>query len=150
MATDYAPIANRMNLAWGLARIAALFAGVFLQLLSGPMNFPLLIDGTRMSSGDFIVEVSEACSGAVPTAIYFAAVCAYPASWRARLIGMGFGFVVIHAFNILRVISLFLIGLFANQYFHDTHVYVAQSIVVAIAIATWLFWAGRFADAPGH
>jgi hypothetical protein len=45
---------------------------------------------------------------------------------------------------------LFLIGLFAHQYFHDTHVYVAQALVVAIAVATWLFWAGRFADAPGR
>ena len=47
-------------------------------------------------------------------------------------------------------IALFLVGLFYHQYFHDTHVYVAQALVVAIAVATWLFWAGRFADAPGR
>jgi hypothetical protein len=47
-------------------------------------------------------------------------------------------------------VGLFLIGLFATQFFHETHVYIAQAVVVAIAVATWLFWAGRFADASGR
>ncbi len=66
------------------------------------------------------------------------------------MIGAGIGFAVIHAVNVLRVIALFLIGLFANQYFHDTHVYIAQALVVVVAVVTWVYWAGRFADAPGR
>ena len=96
------------------------------------------------------MDVSPACSAAVPMMIYMSAVLAYPASWRARLIGAAIGFGVIYSVNLVRVVSLFLIGLFANQYFHDTHVYVAQALVVCVAVATWLFWAGRFADAPRH
>jgi exosortase/archaeosortase family protein len=150
MATDYAPIADRVNVAAGLARFAAWFSGWFLRGLGNVMGFPVQINGTRLGSGVFVVDVTEACSGAVPTAIYLAAVAAYPASWRAKAIGAGIGFGVINSLNIVRVIVLFLIGLFANQYFHDTHVYVAQALVVAIAVATWIFWAGRFADAPGR
>jgi exosortase/archaeosortase family protein len=82
--------------------------------------------------------------------IYVSAVCAYPASRRAKMIGAAIGIGVIGGVNLIRVVTLFLIGLFYNEYFHDTHVYVAQALVVAIAVATWLFWAGRFADAPGH
>ena len=47
-------------------------------------------------------------------------------------------------------IVLFLIGLYFHQFFHDTHVYVAQALVVCVAVALWLYWATRFADAPAH
>ncbi len=150
MATDYAPIADRFNLAGWLARGAAVLSGFLLTGLGHWVGFTVDMDGTRLGSGSFIVDVTEACSGAVPTAIYLAAVAAYPASWRARMIGAGIGFAVIHAVNVLRVIALFLIGLFANQYFHDTHVYIAQALVVVVAVVTWVYWAGRFADAPGR
>ena len=69
---------------------------------------------------------------------------------RAKLVGAGLGLGVIHGINVVRVVALFLIGLFANQYFHDTHVYVAQALVVVVAVATWIFWAGRVTDALGH
>jgi hypothetical protein len=29
-------------------------------------------------------------------------------------------------------------------------VYVAQALVVCVAVALWLYWATRFADAPAH
>lgn len=146
----YTPIVKRVDVAAVLAQISAHVSWMFLRGLGVVFGFPVTLDGTNLTSGGFAVEVSPACSGAVPSMIYLAAVFAYPASWRAKLTGAGLGVAVIHGVNLLRVVALFLIGLFYNEYFHDTHVYVAQALVVAIAVATWLFWAGRFADAPGH
>ena len=57
---------------------------------------------------------------------------------------------VIQAVNVFRVTALFLIGLYMRAVFHDTHVYVAQALVVCVAVALWLYWATRFADAPAH
>jgi exosortase/archaeosortase family protein len=94
--------------------------------------------------------VAPACSGAVPTSIYLAAVFAYPTSWRARGIGAVIGVTVIHLVNLLRVSALFLIGLYFHEIFHESHVYVAQALVVCVAVALWLYWATRFADAPAH
>jgi len=146
----YTPIVKRVDLAALLADLIAWMSGLFLRVLSVIIGFPLQVRGTNLASGNFAVDVSPACSGAVPTMIYLSAVFAYPATWRSKCIGAGIGMGIIHGVNLIRVISLFLIGLFAHQYFHDTHVYVAQALVVAIAVATWLFWAGRFADAPGR
>lgn len=149
-AMTYTPIVDRFDVAAVLAQVSAWLSWLFLRGLGLIMGFPVNIDGTNLASGDFVVDVSPACSGAVPSMIYIAAVLAYPATWRSKAIGAGLGVGIIHGVNLIRVIVLFLIGLFAKQYFHDTHVYVAQALVVAIAVATWLFWAGRFADAPGH
>ena len=146
----YSPIVERVDIAAGLAQVSAWLSWGLLQIVGAVIGFPVLIDGTNLASGDFRVDVSPACSGAVPSMIYLAAVFAYPATMKAKLIGAGIGMAIIHGANLLRVVALFLIGMFANEYFHDTHVYLAQALVVALAVATWLFWAGRFADAPGH
>lgn len=146
----YAPIVQRVDVAMLLARMSAWISYFFLRALGAVVGFPVRIDGTHLASGTFVVDVSPACSGAVPSMIYLSAVLAYPADRRAKWIGVVLGMAIIHCVNLMRVVSLFLIGLFANQYFHDTHVYVAQALVVCVAVATWLFWAGRFADAPGR
>ena len=145
--TTFNPIAARVDVASLLARISAWMSWVFLRGLGLFAGFPVRIDGTNLASGNFIVDVSPACSGAVPMMIYLSAVFAYPSDMRAKLIGSALGIGIIHFVNLIRVVALFLIGLFAHQYFHDTHVYVAQALVICIAVATWIFWAGRFADA---
>jgi exosortase/archaeosortase family protein len=146
----YSPIVERVDLASMLAQTIAWLGFILLRGLGALLGFPVDRVGTNLLSGDFVVDVSPACSGAVPSMIYLSAVFAYPASVRAKMIGTAIGLGIIHGVNLVRVVALFLIGLFARQFFHDTHVYVAQALVIAIAVATWLFWAGRFADAPGH
>jgi exosortase/archaeosortase family protein len=146
----YAPIVERVDVGWMLAQASAWVSWVFLRGLGAIIGYPVHIQGTNLASGNFVVDVSPACSGAVPSMIYIAAVLAYPANVRAKTIGAGIGVAVIQSVNVVRVVALFLIGLFFKEYFHDTHVYVAQALVVCIAVATWLFWAGRFADAPGR
>lgn len=146
----YTPIVKRVDIAWMLAQLSAWLSWALLCVIGLVMDFPVRIEGTNLASGEFIVDVSPACSGAVPSIIYLAAVLAFPTSWRSKMIGVGLGVSIIHGVNLLRVVALFMIGLFFNEWFHETHVYIAQALVVAIAVATWLFWAGRFADAPGH
>jgi hypothetical protein len=61
------------------------------------------------------------------------------------LAGTAIGIGVIQASNVFRVTALFLIGsLRMRAVFHDTHVYVAQALVVCVAVALWLYWATRF------
>ena len=146
----YEPIVQRLDIAWVLAQISAWISWALLKVVGAIAGFPVRISGTNLASGSFVVDVSPACSGAVPSMIYLSAVFAYPTTLRAKLIGAGVGLAIINGANLIRVVGLFLVGLFANEYFHDTHVYVAQALVVGVAVATWLFWAGRFADAPGH
>lgn len=146
----YGPLVERIDISMGMAQVLAWVSYGFLAAVGSALGFPVLLEGTNLASGAFRVDVAPACSGAVPSMIYLAAVVAYPASWRTKLIGAGLGLAIIQGVNLLRVILLFLIGLFAPSLFHDIHVYVAQGLVVAVAVATWLFWAGRYVHAPGR
>jgi exosortase/archaeosortase family protein len=144
------PIVRVFDMGAGLAHASALMSYGVLRVLGAIGGFPVERMGTIMGSGSFEVDIAPACSGAVPTSIYLAAVYAYPTSWRARWVGTAIGIGVIQLVNIFRVCALFLIGLYYHEAFHDTHVYVAQALVVCVAVALWLYWATRFADAPAH
>ncbi len=144
------PILRVLDIGAGLARLSAWMSYAVIKVFSLLGGFPVHREGTIMGSGAFEVDVAPACSGAVPTSIYLAAVYAYPTSWRARAIGTAIGIGVIQLVNVVRVSGLFFIGLFFHEVFHDTHVYVAQALVVCVAVALWLFWATRYADAPAH
>jgi exosortase/archaeosortase family protein len=146
----YRPIVQRFDVAAGIAQLAAWMSFAILKPLGLIVGFDISRSGTILGSGHFEVDVSPACSGAVPAMIYLAAIFAFPTTWRAKMIGAALGMAVIHFVNLVRVIALFLIGLYFHTLFHETHVYIAQALVVAIAVATWLYWAGRFTDAPGH
>ena len=146
----WAPIVKMVDIGAALAQLAAWLTYAFLRVLGLVAGFPVHIEGTIMGSGEFEVDVAPACSGAVPMSIYLAAVMAYPTSWRAKWLGAGLGLGVIELVNLVRVAGLFLVGLYFHEIFHDTHVYVAQALVVCVAVAMWLYWATRFADAPAN
>lgn len=146
----YDPILQVVDIGAGLAQLSAFLSYGVLKVIGYLGGFPVHKMHTIMGSGTFEVDVAPACSGAVPTSIYMAAVFAYPSSWRSRWIGAALGIVAIQIVNIIRVSALFLIGLFFHEIFHDTHVYVAQALVVCVAVALWLFWVTRYADAPAH
>jgi len=146
----YDPILKVVDIGAALAQLSAFLSYGVLKVIGWIGGFPVHKMHTIMGSGSFEVDVAPACSGAVPTSIYLAAVFAYPSTWRSRGLGALLGIVVIQLVNIVRVCALFLIGLFFHEIFHDTHVYVAQALVVCVAVALWLFWATRYADAPAH
>lgn len=144
------PLLKYVDLGAALAHLSAWMSYGVIKLIGTIGGFPVTKMGTIMGSGSFEVDVAPACSGAVPTSIYMAAVFAYPSTWRSRAIGAALGIVTIQIVNIFRVSALFLIGLFFHEIFHETHVYVAQALVVCVAVALWLYWATRYADATAH
>ncbi len=146
----WGPIVDRIDIGAGLAQLAAWLSYALLRIIGLLAGFPVSLSGTIMMSGEFEVDIAPACSGAVPTSIYLAAVFAYPTDWRAKSIGAGIGIGIIQLVNLLRVAGLFLIGLYFHDVFHETHVYVAQALVVCVAVAMWLYWAMRFANAPAR
>jgi exosortase H (IPTLxxWG-CTERM-specific) len=102
------------------------------------------VDGTRLVFDGFRVVVAEPCNGILPTTLYLAAVLAFPSTWRARLYGILIGIPGIFLVNVLRVVSLMIVGARSAAIFEDVHVYVWQTLVVALTVALWVFWVERF------
>jgi exosortase H (IPTLxxWG-CTERM-specific) len=99
--------------------------------------------GTEIRSASFGVNIENGCNGVETALLFGAAVLAFPASWKRRLLGLFAGFVAIQALNLFRVISLFWIGLHRPALFSSSHTVIWQSVVVLFGVLLFLVWASR-------
>lgn len=104
--------------------------------------------GTQLRNDRFAVNIENGCNGVEAMMIFLAAVLAFPAPWRARIAGLGIGIVVIQAVNLLRVVALFLTGVYFRDWFDSSHTVVWQTVVILSGVLLWIFWANRFATPP--
>jgi len=81
--------------------------------------------------------------GALPSmSIYLAALLAFPATWRQRLVGVLIGAPLLYAVNIARLVCLAFIGAYAENtdVFEFAHQYVWQAVYILIVVGVWLLW----------
>jgi exosortase H (IPTLxxWG-CTERM-specific) len=105
------------------------------------------VSGQVLASPRFSVAIYNGCNGLEAILIFVCGVVAFPAPWRGRLIGALLGFLAIQAFNIVRVVSLFYVGIYRPQWFNVSHIFIWQSLVILLAVVLWLVWVHRYAVA---
>ena len=115
------------------------------------VNLIELFDSGVVSSGKvirdlqsgFAVSIEPGCNGVEALIILFAAMFAFPASLKAKLIGFAIGFVAIQALNLVRIISLFYMGQWNMTWFEWFHLYLWQALIILDALVVWLIWLRR-------
>jgi exosortase/archaeosortase family protein len=106
----------------------------------------LIGQGTKVSdnlvySNRFSFTVQRGCDAVEPTVLFLAAVMASPVTWRLRAVGLLSGMTLLAAINLLRLVSLFLTGVYWEAAFHVMHVDVWQAIFIFLALLFWVLWA---------
>lgn len=99
----------------------------------------------RLNDRNFAVNIRNGCNGLETMVIFLAAVVAFPAPWKARVIGLVLGSIAIQAINLVRVVALFFTGAYFPKFFDSSHTVVWQTIVIAFGVFLWIFWADRLA-----
>ncbi len=102
-------------------------------------------NGTILRNARFAVNIRNGCNGVEAMLIFLAAVLAFPASWKSRLAGLGLGILAIQLVNLIRVVALFLTGVYFPRIFDTSHTVIWQTIVILFGVLLWIFWANRFA-----
>jgi len=100
--------------------------------------------GTVIRSPRFAVNIRNGCNGVEAMLIFLAAVLAFPASWKSRLTGLALGILAIQAVNLVRVVALFLTGVYFPRIFDTSHTVIWQTVVILFGVLLWIFWANRF------
>ncbi|HEY5307904.1 MAG TPA: exosortase H, partial [Casimicrobiaceae bacterium] len=83
----------------------------------------------RSTSNNFAVSIEAGCNGVEATLVLIAAMLAFPAPWKHRLLGLVAGVLAVQFLNVLRVISLFYLGQWNRQLFEWAHLYVWQALI---------------------
>ncbi|MBI1805521.1 MAG: exosortase H [Ignavibacteria bacterium] len=100
-------------------------------------------NGPLISSTRFSVQIVKGCESLYPTAMLWAAMIAYPSSWRWKLMGIVGGAIILFILNVVRVISMFYIGIFFPSLFDMVHIYAWQALFILLTLGIWLLWAAK-------
>src|SRR5689334_3945948 len=88
----------------------------------------------------FAVSIEAGCNGVEATIVLVAAILAFPAPWKRKLIGLAIGVFAVQGLNIVRVISLFYLGQWNIDVFEWAHLYVWQALIMLDVLIVWLLW----------
>lgn len=108
------------------------------------------VSGCVVSSPRFAVTIFNGCNGLITSLIFISGVLAFPARWPAKVIGVVGGLFAIQVINMVRIVSLFYIGVFFPALFNDAHTSIWQSVVILAGVGLWIAWARLFARPEPH
>lgn len=94
----------------------------------------------RSTTNGFAVSIEAGCNGVEATIVLVAAICAFPAPWKHKLVGLAAGVFAVQGLNVVRVISLFYLGQWNRDWFEWAHLYVWQALIMLDVLVVWLIW----------
>jgi exosortase H (IPTLxxWG-CTERM-specific) len=97
----------------------------------------------RSTANGFAVSIEAGCNGVEATIVLLAAILAFPAPWKYKLIGFIAGVIAVQGLNIIRVISLFYLGQWNMKWFEIAHLYVWQALIMLDVLIVFLIWIRR-------
>lgn len=108
----------------------------------GIMGIACTHQGPIITIPGISLDVRFGCNGLEAVMIYAVAIISFPATWKRRLLGIILGFVVIQIINIIRIVALAYSGIHLKNIFGYIHIYVAQGMMIAVALGIYLLWIG--------
>jgi exosortase/archaeosortase family protein len=116
--------------------ILAEISGVILSRISEGIQ----VRGTLITGKLFSVEIARGCDAYRICALLAAAMLAFPARWRDKLIGLALGLLWLNSLNFVRIVGLYLIGGLYYPEFHRAHVIYFPVFLIAATVAAWIVW----------
>lgn len=123
----------------GIARVS----GVLLNAIGQDVN----VRGTVVSSSRFGVNINNGCNGVEAMLILLASIVAFPATLKARALGLALGAIAVQVLNAVRIVTLYLLGAYQPKLFDMFHTAVWQIVIILAAIGFFLVWSARVAPA---
>lgn len=96
--------------------------------------------GGTISSARFSVQIAVGCDGSEPLALFMAAMLAFPAPFRRKIPGLLLGVVILTVVNLVRIVSLFLAGVYYPQTVASLHAEVWPAAFILLVIVLWAIW----------
>ena len=90
--------------------------------------------------GGFGYVVGAGCTGIVPAAVMVVAIFASPASIAARAAGLAVAVPLVLILNVVRLVHLFYLGVYAPQSFAMAHEVLWECAMVVGTVGIWWGW----------
>ena len=107
--------------------LASISAGIILPFDDSVTSYGKIL---QFRDNSFAVSIEAGCNGVEASIVLIAAIMAFPASWRARMLAIGLGFLTVQVLNIVRIISLFYLGRWNLEVFSWIHLYLWPALIM--------------------
>lgn len=121
-------------------------AHVYGQLSSKILNvfaYQTTSIGDTISSSQFSVSIRKGCDALEPMALITAGIIAFPSTLKEKFFGLSIGLSFLFILNLVRIVALFLTGIYFPNYFEAMHMQVWQIVFIIAGIGYWFFWVKR-------
>ncbi len=98
----------------------------------------------------FAVSIEAGCNGVEAGIVLLAAIFAYPARWRVRIVALALGLLTVQMLNILRIISLFYLGNWNLDFFTWVHLYLWPTLIMLDVLITFVIYLRYLARSTGN
>ena len=99
--------------------------------------------GTMIIGGGFAVDIKNGCNGIEAMLFLCAAMLAFEAPWKSRLVGLLMACVGVQFLNLIRIVTLFLLGRHRREWFEAFHLAIWQSVIFGAAVLMFVMWTTR-------
>jgi len=122
------------------SRVLVRVSGGLIHICGGKANTMGAVLG---APSGFAIEMQEGCNGVDVTILLWAAILAYPASWKMKVLGLVTGSLAIQVANVARFISLFYIGQYSIAWFDFAHAYLWETLLILDTMVVLWVWVNR-------
>ena len=98
------------------------------------------VSGRIISASRLSIDVIGECTGLYEMLIFLAAMIAYPANFKKKLLGAAMGIPLLYLINIVRMVFIVVIGNWSPKTFDFLHLYFWQVAMIIIIVSVWLLW----------
>lgn len=95
------------------------------------------------STNNTIIDIFEGCNGINVVIVFLAFLVAYQGTVKRTIIFAVGGLLVIHLFNLGRIILLFQQAKDHSPYFYYLHKYFFTAILYAVVVVLWWLWVSK-------
>ena len=98
------------------------------------------VEGSKIMSSEFVVDIHRGCDALEPIAFFVFALIAFPAPAKRKVWGIVVGSLLLFGLNLVRIVSLYLVGLKSEKLFDFLHADIWQVLFILVAIVLWGVW----------
>ena len=95
---------------------------------------------TFIANDLFSMDISKGCDAITPTVLFMAAVLAFPMPFKWKIPALLIAPPALALLNVIRILSLFLIGAYAPSMFEFAHIELWQVLFIVVCFIGWVYW----------
>jgi exosortase/archaeosortase family protein len=110
------------------------------SLATARILLPVHVNEPAFAIGSTTIQIVSDCTPMFPMLLLIGGMLAFPAPWRAKVVGSLVGAVVLWLYNLLRIFVLMAVLRFAPAQFDIVHVFLWQSLTLLMVLGCFLLW----------